>query len=178
MEKKHKLLGQYICTNHELEDSSDEFLEETAPLIGYLVHNFNALDAALNSCICELINDRSDTKGAIVIHKMNFSAKVDLFYRLVRSMEIVTEKTLPSFSNFIEDLKRCAMYRNAVIHAEWDSLDENGYTYVKMTFEKNGMQQQYWQFTAESLNSINDLIKQTGGGFVTFMNELQELYIR
>lgn len=100
MEKKRKLLGQYICTNHEIEGSSDEFLEETAPLIGYLVHNFNALDAALNSNICELINDRSDTKGAIVIHKMNFSAKIDLFYRLVRSMEIVTEKTLPSFSNF------------------------------------------------------------------------------
>ncbi len=173
MKTKQKQLGQYIFTNHDFEGSIDEFLSQTAPHIGYLVHSFNALDSALNSTICMLINDRADEKGAIIIHNMSFSAKVDLFYRLVRSMEFIVKKELPSFPVFIENLKKCATYRNAVIHAEWDSLEENGYTYVKMRFTKDGVQQQYWQFTPESLIKINDFIDQTGNGFDTFDNELQ-----
>ncbi len=175
MKKKQKQLGQYIFTNHDFEGSTDDFLAETAPLIGYLVHSFNALDTALNSIICMLINSRTDAMGAIVIHKMNFSAKVDLFYRLVRSMELDVEKELPSFPSFIENLKKCATYRNAVVHAEWDSLEGDGYTYVKMSFAKDGLQQQYWQFTPDSLMKINDFIDQTGEGFDTFDNELQEI---
>lgn len=175
MEKKQKQLGQYIFTNHDFEGSIDEFLAQTAPLIGYLVHSFNALDSALNSTVCMLINDRADEKGAIIIHNMSFSAKVDLFYRLVRSIELIVEKELPSFPSFIENLKKCATYRNAVVHAEWDSLEEDGYTYVKMSFTKNGLQQQYWQFTPDSLMKINDFIGQTGEEFDTFDGELQEL---
>ena len=175
MKKKQKQLGQYIFTNHDFEGSTDKFFAETAPLIGYLVHSFNALDSALNSTVCMLINDRADEKGAIIIHNMSFSAKVDLFYRLVRSMELIVEKELPSFPVFIENLKKCATYRNAVVHAEWDSLEEGGYTYVKMSFAKDGLQQQYWQFTPESLMKINDFIDQTGEGFDTFDNEYQEL---
>lgn len=175
MEKKQKQLGQYIFTNHGFEGSIDEFLAQTAPLIGYLIHSFNALDSALNSTVCLLINDRADEKGAIIIHNMSFSAKIDLFYRLVRSMELTVEKELPSFPSFIENLKKCATYRNAVVHAEWDSLEEDGYTYVKMSFTKDGLQQQYWQFTPDSLIKINDFIDQTGEGFDTFDGELQEL---
>ncbi|MDR0683222.1 MAG: hypothetical protein LBG15_15490 [Dysgonamonadaceae bacterium] len=175
MKKKQKQLGQYIFTNHDFEGSTDEFLKKTAPLIGYLVHSFNALDAALNSTVCMLINDRADKKGAIIIHKMSFLAKVDLFYKLVKSMKFVVEKDLPSFPCFIENLKKCAIYRNAVIHAEWNSMKEDGYTYVKMSFEKNGLQQQYWQFTPESLIKINNFIDQVGVEFDTFDNELQEL---
>lgn len=33
--------------------------------------------------------------------------------------------------------------------------------YVKMSFEKNGMKQKYWQFTPDSLGKINDKITQT-----------------
>ena len=131
MEKSFKPLGQYISENHDYDGSVEEFLEETAPLIGYIVHSFNSLDSQLNSSICELINDRTDSIGSTIIYKMTYSNKVDLFYRLVRSMELASNKTFPSFNTLIEDLKKCATLRNAVVHAEWENLDPAGYTYVK-----------------------------------------------
>lgn len=118
MKSKHEPLGQFLFENHDYDGSFDDFLEETAPLIGYIVHTFNSLDEQLNSSICELINEHSDHPGAIVIYKMNFSSKVDLFYRLGIFMEIGCEGTMPSFKSLIDDLKKCGTLRNAVIHAE------------------------------------------------------------
>jgi len=92
MDKSYKPLGQYIYENHNYEGSIEKFLEETAPLIGYIVHSFSSLDSQLNSSICELINDRTDSIGSTIIYKMTYSNKVDLFYRLVRSMEIALDK--------------------------------------------------------------------------------------
>lgn len=91
MEKKNKRFGQYIFDNHNFEGSVDDFFNETAAAEGSIVHCFNHLDSELNSSICQLVNDRTDEPGAIIIYKQPFSAKVDLFYRLVRSMEICCE---------------------------------------------------------------------------------------
>jgi hypothetical protein len=132
MKKELKKLGQYIFENHNFDGTPDEFLEQTAPLIGYLVHNFNSLDDQLNRAICTRINERTDEPGAIIIHKMSFSAKVDLFNNLIRSFELAAEKTIPSFKTFINNLKTCGTLRNAVVHAEWENMNENGFTYVKM----------------------------------------------
>ena len=174
MEKSFKPLGQYIHENHDYNGSVEEFLEETAPLIGYIVHSFNTLDSQLNSSICELINSRTDSVGSTIIYKMTFSNKVDLLYRLVRSMELALEKSLPSFQKLVEDLKRCATLRNAVVHAEWENLDSAGYTYVKMNLDKNGMQQHYWQFTPDSLVEINDFIYNTYVSFEKYEDEKQD----
>jgi uncharacterized protein YutE (UPF0331/DUF86 family) len=176
MNKEFKKLGQYIFDNHNFDGTADEFLEQTAPLIGYLVHNFNSLDEQLNRAICERINDRTDEPGAIIIHKMNFSAKVELFNNLIRSFELAAEKTMPSFKSFISNLRRCGTLRNAVVHAEWENMNEKGYTYVKMRFSNNGMQQHYWQFTPESLVDIITFIQDTFEMFEKYDEEIQELY--
>ena len=156
----HRTL-QYIFENHDFEGTVHDFLEQTAPLIGYLVHNFNALDEQLNRAIRERINDRTDEPGAIIIHRLTFSAKVDLFSKLVRSMENAFGETIPNFKTLIEQLRECATLRNAVVHAEWENLNDKGYTYVKMTFNENGMRQHYWQFTPESLKNIIEFIQET-----------------
>ncbi|MDZ7650703.1 MAG: hypothetical protein U5K54_28170 [Cytophagales bacterium] len=176
MNKEYKKLGQYIFENHNFDGTVDEFLEQTAPLIGYLVHNFNSLDEQLNRAICERINDKTDEPGAIIIHKMNFSAKVDLFNNLVRSMEIAFESTIPNFKILIDRLKKCATLRNAVVHAEWENMNENGYAYVKMTFNDKGMQQHYWQFTPESLESIVEFIQETNSMFDLYEEGKQDLF--
>jgi uncharacterized protein YutE (UPF0331/DUF86 family) len=176
MNKEYKKLGQYIFENHNFPGTVGEFLEQTAPLIGYLVHNFNSLDEQLNRAICERVNDRTDEPGAIIIHKMNFSAKVDLFNNLVRSMEIAFESTIPNFKTLIERLKKCATLRNAVVHAEWENMNEKGYTYVKMSFNDNGMQQHYWQFTPESLENIIEYIQETNSLFDLYEDGKQDLF--
>jgi len=178
MKKSDKLFGQYNFDNHSFEGTVEDFFEKTAPAIGSIVHSFNSLDGELNSTICQLINDRTDEPGAIVIYKQPFSSKVDLFHRLIRSMEIVYEEEIHCFKTLIENLKKCATLRNAVIHAEWDTLDDNGYTYVKMHFDKDGMRQQYWQFTPDALEEIDEFIHNTHMLFETFEEEKQKLLDR
>jgi hypothetical protein len=178
MKKADKRFGQYIFDNHNFDGTVEDFFEETAEAIGSIVHSFNSLDAEINSTICQLINDRTDEPGAIVIYKLPFSSKIDLFYRLIRSMEIGCEVEIPCFKLLIENLKKCGTLRNAVIHAEWDTFDDNGYTYVKMHFDKDGMRQQYWQFTPEALDEIDEFIHDTYMLFDTFEDEKQKLLSR
>jgi hypothetical protein len=173
--KKYKPLGQYIFENHDLEYSTDEFLEKTAPFIGFIVHSFNSLEEELNSRICYEINDRADTMGVIVIHKMSFSQKVDLYTRIIRSKELTFEKEFPSFSALIADLKKCGELRNAVVHAEWENMDSQGYTYVNMKFNKKGWEQEYQQFTVESLEAIDAFIHQTYLRFGDLEDEMNDL---
>lgn len=173
--KENIQFGQYIFDNHNFDGSADEFLIETAPLIGYLVHTFNSLDEQLNSTICTLINDRTDMPGAIIICSLNYSAKVELFKNLVSMMEIVCNKKIPSFNDLLINLKKAGTLRNAVVHAEWENMNEKGYTYVKMHINKNGIQQQYCQFTPESLQNAIDFIHTTYMSFDIFEEEKHEL---
>lgn len=159
--KKYKPLGQFIYENHDSEHSTDEFLEETAPFIGFIVHSFNSLEEELNSRICFEISDRSDYMGVIITHKMSYSQKVDLFKRMIRSKELELEIEYPSFQSIIDNLKKCGILRNAVVHAEWENMTSDGYTYVKMKFNKNGWEQEYQQFTVESLETIDKFIHKT-----------------
>ncbi|HSH64734.1 MAG TPA: hypothetical protein VLB84_02825 [Bacteroidia bacterium] len=72
-------------------------------------------------------------------------------------------------------MKKCANLRNAIVHAEWYNMNEEGYTYVKLNFSKNGMQQSYWQFTPESLNEIINFIRTTVLCFDNYYEEVQNL---
>jgi hypothetical protein len=54
MKKKDIPLGQYSSETKSPEGATDDFLDTTEPLIGYIVHSFNALDELLNSEICRL----------------------------------------------------------------------------------------------------------------------------
>ena len=173
--KDKKIFGQYYFDNHEFDESTDDYFEKTAPIIGYLIQAFNSLDAALNSELCMRINDRTDRTGAIIIHKMPFSTKVDLFNNLTNSMINDCMGEMPSFKKFVENLKKCAELRNAVVHAEWDKLDDKGYTYVKVQFDKNGLQQHYYQFTPESLMNAVEFIYSTYKMFDLYEAEKQIL---
>lgn len=178
IKKENKRLGQFIFDNHDFDGTSDEFLEKTAPLIGYVVHTFNSLDEQLNSVICERISNRTDGPGALIICKMSFSEKVDLFNRLVKSLELACNREIPSFKSLISNLRKCATLRNAVIHAEWENMNDKKYVYVKMSFDKDGLIQHYWQFTPDSLEQIIDFINDTYLSFDIYEEEKQELLSR
>jgi hypothetical protein len=44
-----------------------------------------------------------------------------------------------------------------------------------MSFEKNGMQQHYWQFTPDALSDIIDFIDATNNLFETYEDEFQDM---
>lgn len=171
---KYKPLQQYVFENHDLEYSTEEFLEKTAPHIGYIVHSFNSLEEELNSKICFVIHSDSDYMGTIIIHKMSYAQKVDLFKRIIKSKELALKIEYPSFKSIIDDLIECGKLRNAIVHAEWENMDSEGFTYVRMKFNRNGWEQEYQQFTIESLDNIDDFIHETYMKLSKFEDEMFE----
>jgi len=67
MKKKDVPVEQYVFMTDNLEGASEEFFDESAPLIGSIVHSFNDLEESLNSALCQIITDRTDVPGLVVI---------------------------------------------------------------------------------------------------------------
>jgi len=176
MKKKDMPVGQYTFETKNIEGATENFLEETAPLIGYIVHSFNTLEELLNSAICELFYDSSDTKGLLVIYRMNYAAKVDLFKRFVLDEQKCLGKKMLSFDKFIGNLISAGKLRNTVVHADWESAHDDGYTLCRLKLNSKGLQHEYVQFTSQSLQSILQLIDQTCEMFDVYEEEHEELF--
>ncbi len=175
MKSKRVQVGQYAFETKYLEGDNEEFLEIIAPLIGYIVYEFNSLEEILTSFICQIISDRSDDKGLIIVHKMTYSQKVELFNRWSSWAQRICEKEIPIHQEFVEKLRECGRLRNMVVHAEWDSVDKEGYTLVKLRINKNGIEQEYVQFDESSLERIQELIIETYNQFDKYEKQYQML---
>jgi hypothetical protein len=122
---------------------------------------FNGLENSLDKIICEIFTDRTDSTGLIVLHKMTYSTKVDLFKRFSDDFHFNCAIQIDGYEKLISNLKESGRLRNLVVHADWESTDDDGYTYVNLRISKNGMEQEYLQFTEDSLKEIIDLILNT-----------------
>ncbi len=58
-----------------------------------------------------------------------------------------------------------------VAHANWESMDEEGFAFVKLKISREGLTQKYIQFTTDSLLNIVELI-------ISTRNELYEFWER
>jgi hypothetical protein len=54
----------------------------------------------------------------------------------------------------IRSLNESGRLRNLVVHADWQNTDEEGYTFVRIKTSSLGIEQEYVQFSAESLDKI------------------------
>ncbi len=148
---------------HEIDDEekAEEYIENSIPFIGLIIMYFNSLESSLDSVLCENFTDRTDATGLIVLNKMGFSAKIDLLKRFCDDFQVSLNKELEGYERLINDLKESARLRNLVAHANWQSTNEEGYAFVRLKMSKKGMQQEYVQFTEESLQKIIELILET-----------------
>ena len=176
MKKRKIVVGQYAFETKNLEGASEEFLKKTAPLIGHIVHSFNTLEDFLNSAICQLISNRSDGPGLLVIHKMNYSAKVELFKRFLVDLQNTCEKSITCSADLLAKLTEAGKLRNMVVHAEWESAHDDGYVLCRCEINTKGIHHEYIQFTPESLRKIRILIDETCEMFDKYDEELEELY--
>jgi hypothetical protein len=158
MKQKKKIFEQHLYHEIEDEEKAEEYLENSLPLIGDIVMYFNGLEKSLDRIICEIFTDRSDTTGLIVLHKMNYSTKVDLFKRFSDDFHYSCDIEIEGYENLITNLKETGRLRNLVVHADWENTDDDGYTYVNLRISKNGMEQEYLQFSENSLKEIIKLI--------------------
>jgi hypothetical protein len=160
---------------HEIdEENVDDYLSNLYPLIGMIVVDFNGLESGLDSVLCEIFSDRSDSTGLIVLHKMGYAAKVDLFKRFNDDFQSSLNTSIDGYNLLLSNLKESGRLRNLVAHADWESTDEDGYTYIKLNISKRGMEQQYVQFSEDSLEKIYELILSTRTALGTFWDARQE----
>ena len=82
--------GQYRGDRVEIADEAqaEQYLRNALPLIGEVVFAFSNLERWLAGHLCEVINDRSDEPGLIVLHGMQYRQRVELFERLGRSFHV------------------------------------------------------------------------------------------
>lgn len=158
MKTRTRQFVQHLSHEIEDEDRAEAHLDDSLPLIGLIVMYFNAVEKSLDSFICEIISDRTDAPGLIVIQKLMFNAKLDLFKRFAEDFHQCTASDPPNFANLIHELSEVARLRNLVVHADWNSTDEEGYTFVRLKGPKHGMLQEYLQFSVESLGKLMDRI--------------------
>jgi len=162
MKSKTKEFIQHLSHNIQDEERAEQYLDKSLPLIGLVVLYFNSLEKSLDSFICEIISDRSDAPGLIVIKKLMYAAKVDLFERFSEDFHSCFA-TPANFKELVGELREVGKLRNLVIHADWGNTDEEGYTFVRLRSSSNGKLQEYVQFSVESLEDlIKRLIKASG----------------
>jgi len=122
---------------------------------------FNGLEDHLNSTLCEWFTDRTDQTGLVIMGTMTYSSKVTLFKRLCDDFHNTMAISTAGYQQIINDLQECARLRNMVVHANWESMNEVGYTFVKLKISKYGLKQKHMQFTKDSLLIILELIMKT-----------------
>lgn len=160
MKSRTKQFIQHLSHDIEDEDKAEEYLDESLPLIGLVVMYFNSIEKSLDSLICEIISDRTDAPGLIVIQKLMYAAKVDLFKRFSDEFHSCFDSSPADFNHLVGELIEVGKLRNLVVHADWSNTDEEGYTFVRLKMSSNGILQEYLQFSVESLEKlIERLIK-------------------
>lgn len=174
MQEKSFPFHQYLFHDDFDEEESQQYLVKTLPIIGKIVMYFNGLESELDSKIYEIIHAGTDSFGLIVLYKMNYSSKVDLFKRFNDDLFLNTEIQVSGYGEIIKNLKECGRLRNLVVHAEWENTDMDGFTYVKLRINKNGMHQQYIQFSEASLNGIENLILETRAELESFWDKRKD----
>jgi len=176
MKTKRIPLGQFAFDNKYSEFDNEDFIDEITPLIGKIVIYFNVLEERLTSFICEIISDRADAKGLIITHDMSYSSKVNFLNKYVSYTQVVFDKKIPTHEDLIKNLKECSRLRNMVVHAEWDTVDEEGYTFVKLRVNKDGINQEFTQFNTDTLIDILNLIIDTYNSFDVYSPEHWNLF--
>jgi hypothetical protein len=85
-----------------------------------------------------------------------FGAKLDLFKRFGEDFHQSCSVDPPNFEGLISELNEVSRLRNFVVHADWNSTDDEGYAFVRLKGSKRGMVQEYIQFSVESLEKLID----------------------
>lgn len=114
MKQKKKIFVQHIYHEIEDEEKVEDYLDSCIPLIGLIVMYFNGLEKSLDSIICEIFTDRSASTGLIVLHKMAYATKVDLFKRFSDDLHFGSDVKIEGYQKLMANLRECGRLRNLV----------------------------------------------------------------
>lgn len=153
LKRKVKQFIQHLGHDIEDEESAEQYLDESLPLVGLVVMYFNTLEKNVDSMVCEIISDRGDMPGLIILQGMHYSAKVDLFKRLSDAFHSCATVP-PAYLGLVDALLEVGRLRNLVVHADWQNTDEEGYTFVRVKISDKIVHQEYVQLSAAALEKL------------------------
>ena len=158
MRRRKVPFGQYRGDNVETGDemAADAQLRQALPLIGEVVLAFSVLEKLLSGHICMSINDRTDEPGLIILSGMQYRQRVELFERLSRAfLSVVGRASIHDLLDpLLVELREVGTLRNSVVHADWSSIDENGFAFVKVGTSESGLHEEHAHLGAESLFAL------------------------
>lgn len=153
LKRKIKEFIQHLGHDIEDEEAAEQYLDESLPLVGLVVMYFNTLEKSVDSAICEIISDRSDESGLIILQGMHYSGKVDLLKRLSDAFHSCGTEP-PAYRGLVESLLEVGKLRNIVVHADWQNTDEEGFTFARVRMSDKILQQEYVQLSAAALEKL------------------------
>lgn len=117
----------------------DEYLETVikkyTPLIGKFLIEFSALEHQINLLIAEIINSRAHNPGYVIIEKLTTNNKIDLFSKSYASLGIYDSNFKENLKSLTKRLNEINTFRNYLVHANWYSLQKNGYVRTKIVID-------------------------------------------
>jgi hypothetical protein len=154
MKTKRKQFIQHLAHQVDDEDRAWVHIDASLPRIGLIVMYFNGLEKLLDQMLCEIFSDRTDAPGLIVLQNMQYSAKVNLFSRFSDEHHRAVGEVPAVYMGLMDKLRNAAKQRNIVVHADWENTDDDGFTFSNIRFSDGGMEQEYVQLTADSLEAV------------------------
>lgn len=134
-ETKTEELEQHDFYDDDYIDSEEKIL---APLIGSLLINFSRLEQVINTSLSDMISLATHQVGYVIIKDLDAMEKVRILRRLVVShLSAIESKNLELFQEIYKRIVNCVEFRNTIAHANWNTLDKDGFVRVKMTSGKN-----------------------------------------
>jgi hypothetical protein len=139
--------------------SIEEILEPIADGIGWIVINFNTLEASITDSIRETLSDSPtmDEHILAIVQNMAYSQKVDVFYRMSAmiahySDKEVTDKLMLRLKGLKGHLLESSNRRNRYVHADWMGMSKKRYALVKVKVKESGLYNVYRKFQQSDIN--------------------------
>lgn len=147
LNKKYSLMGQYGWSSEDdscvgefqtMENQHDKYSRS----VGMFIISFSNVEDRVEKDFARSIHDDADEPGYRIIKYLSFRDKINLLkddyfafikYSLPESKQ---EKILSELNIIYSKLVELSEFRNRVAHANWYSLDKNGFVRCKITQNK------------------------------------------
>lgn len=114
----------------------EKAIDKYTPLISLFLIEFSYLEHELNLAIADFFGDDYHETGYVIIEKLTFRNKIDLFYKIYTKMESFKSKNDKDMLNKVKkQLESLNSFRNSIVHANWQSLTKDGFVRTKIVVD-------------------------------------------
>ena len=114
----------------------ERVVDKITPLIGLFMVKFSFLEHDLNLAIADIFGDDYHSTGYVVIEKLTVANKIDMFSKMYANLEFHTDQKGKAILNTIrEDITAVNTFRNAIVHANWQTLTKAGFVRSKIVVD-------------------------------------------